>query len=62
MKSKMFFRKALSVLMAAVVSASTVFPVYAADMDNAEPVTETDVGQMEVETVESEPVAETEAD
>ena len=32
MKSKRFFKKALSVCMAALVSASTVFPVYAADM------------------------------
>lgn len=34
MKSKTFFKKTLSVVMAALVSASTVFPVYAEDLTN----------------------------
>lgn len=54
MKSKKFFKKALSVMMAALVSASTVFPVYAADLDGVEPVTETDAAQTDSEGKESE--------
>lgn len=54
MKSKKFFKKALSVMMAALVSASTVFPVYAADLDGVEPVTETDVAQTDSEGKETE--------
>lgn len=54
MKSKKFFKKALSVMMAALVSASTVFPVYAADLDGVEPVTETDAAQTDSEGKETE--------
>ena len=54
MKSKKFFKKALSVMMAALVSASTVFPVYAADLDGVEPVTETDASQTDSEGNETE--------
>lgn len=58
MKSKMFFRKALSVMMAAVVSATTVFPVYAADTGEQNPVTEADTDQTET-VAESEAATET---
>ena len=60
MKSKSFFKKALSVCMAALVSASTVFPVYAADLDGVKPVTETDAVQTDSEGKETE-VQQTEA-
>ena len=54
MKSNKFFRKALSVMMAAVVSATTVFPVYASDIDSGSPVTETDDNQDEAAASEGE--------
>lgn len=54
MKSKRFFKKALSVCMAALVSASTVFPVYAADMSEVDPVAETEVTQEQSEDKEAD--------
>ena len=49
MKSKKLFKKAVSLCMAALVSVSTVFPVYAADMNETMPAAGTDESQEQTE-------------
>ena len=50
MKSKMFFKKAVSIMMSAMVSASTIFPVYAANTIESAGTLEKDVEAESAET------------